>query len=674
MTPPLLFRTLLLFYLLIFAVDQVEAREAWYRNLDLEKILNDAKLVMVARVTVVGETRFVSGGKGHFSVKQYTFKPIETLKGFYSRDELLLTNNDLQSHYYHDNPLRISEGEYRLLILGRSQEGYALRHYTTNAKHAIPPLSGERDPLIAAVRVLLQINQAPRRTDKVKLAVAGLKEKAAHGAIPLFQSLKRRRLIAAQWRATMAAVTPYLSDASPVVREEAAMMIKEFLKADYLELPSLHEAAVASLADSLSGSDAHIASRAAMFEALGEAGAAVHGNNSSGIDLLRLGGSGEALALQSARLRALAELDTPAYQEAVQIYYDELPLDTPEYLQQAAGAALIRLTGAQAPARIETRISTKYKAGLNLRSDIELLQKLPTVAAVPLLLEVGRLGLDLDEQLALARVCEEHSDPRLVGVLAGMLDPQLEELRGSVIDALMGIDTKEAALLLKPELFAEKDLAKKLVIAEFLGRHGYQDGFPFAIEHMSEARLSQQAVIALIAIRHTQSKYELRRIWETSNDPVWQRPAIEALGGLQASEFTQRFLGIAQDFSHPLAPAAIIALGHLRARKALPIVDKGLTSGYRHVVLASARAASRLLSLPGVTGDRIRDQLVSLFGDKRKSLAVRMAAFKSLQALGDSRVSRISISVVDEAALERTQLLKEIEDFLTKHQVPLELQ
>lgn len=672
-TPKLVCRASLLLFLLSCVTNQVYARGDWYRNLDLEKALSDAKLVMVARVTEVGETKFISGGKGQFSVKQYTFKPVEILKGFYSRDELLLTNNDLRSHYYQNDPLRIGKGEYRLLILGRSDEGYALRHYAPSHRQAIPPLVDERDPLIATAKVLLQISQAQVRSDKVKLAIAGLKANAAHGAIPLFHSLKRRGLIAAQWPASIEAVIPYLSDSSPVVREEAAIMVKELLDADYLNSSSLRKMAVVALVESLSKPYRHIASRAEMLDALGSAGAAVKENDDAPT-WLQLGGPSEALAVQSARLRALAKLNASTHREAVLKYYDNLPLDAPKHLQQAAGTVLMRLAGERAYSRIEARIKEKYAAGLGLGTDIELLKKFPMAAAVPLLLEVSKLELDLGGQLAFARVCKQHADPRLVPALAGMLDPQPHELRRAAIDALMEINTKEAALLLKPQLFTEKDLTKKLVLAEFLGHYGYQNGFAFAIEHMSEPRLSQQAVAALIAIRHPRSRRELQRIWETSNDAGWQRPAIEALGGLKASEFTQRFLEIAQNPSDPLAPAAITALGRLRARSALPLIGKGLASGYRDVMVASAGAASSLLSLPAARADRIRDKLASLLADKRNGLAVRMAAFNSLKELGDSRLNSVTANVVDEAGLERTELLRRIEDFLTKHNVRLQLQ
>ncbi len=37
-------------------------------------------------------------------------------------------------------------------------------------------------------------------------------------------------------------------------------------------------------------------------------------------------------------------------------------------------------------------------------------------------------------------------------------------------------------------------------MAEFLGRHGIHDGYPYAIEHMAEPELLDQAIAALAAI------------------------------------------------------------------------------------------------------------------------------------------------------------------------------
>ena len=65
----------------------------------------------------------------------------------------------------------------------------------------------------------------------------------------------------------------------------------------------------------------------------------------------------------------------------------------------------------------------------------------------------------------------------------------------------MKIDTDNAAKALQPHLVQETNLQRKIEIAEFLGRHGIRDGYPYAIEHMSEPYLREEAILALAAIR-----------------------------------------------------------------------------------------------------------------------------------------------------------------------------
>src|SRR5262249_55004409 len=152
----------------------------------------------------------------------------------------------------------------------------------------------------------------------------------------------------------------------------------------------------------------------------------------------------------------------------------------------------------------------------------------------------------------------------------------------------------EAAKALQPHLREEADLSRKLQIAEFLGRHGIRDGYPYALEHMSEPGLLEEAVAALAAMHDARTVPELRGILKPSNNIAWNGAAIRALGALGEKEFAPQFLEIVQDLKRPLAPYALVALGDLGEVKALPVVREALKSRNEHIVLAAIRAATKL--------------------------------------------------------------------------------
>jgi len=217
------------------------------------------------------------------------------------------------------------------------------------------------------------------------------------------------------------------------------------------------------------------------------------------------------------------------------------------------------------------------------------------------------------------------------------------------------------------------DLSRKLELAEFLGRHGIRDGYPYAIEHMSEPFLREQAISALAAIREPRAVQELRKIFETSNDVGWNSAAIRGLGRMGAVELTPQFLEIARNAKNQLAPSAIIALGDLHEAKALNIVRAGFASRDMEIVTASARASGSLLSLATVKADDVRDQLASLLVDPGSPDKARDAALESLLALNDSRLDGALAQAVRDGRLEGGNLLGKIENLLRERKVRLTL-
>ncbi len=649
-----------------------QAHEEWYRALDLESAVGKASLVLAARVVEVTETKLTLGGKVERSLQQFQFDPIQVLKGVFSRDRLLLTSDDLGGYRFGNATRQIERGQVRLLILERSSQGFAVHPSAPSLDQSLPRLRDEKDPLIDAVKLLLSASGSHDRARKVELLLVGLDSVNGPAGIPLLISLQRRALLAAQTSGSVPKVARYLNDNSPAVREAAARMLQSLLEADYLSQQSLHQAIVEALAAALERIDTNAAARVAAIDALG-AGGTETANHELARTLLQLRRPCSTFAERAAQLRAVGRLKMKSQQSAVLALLDQLQLDAPAEIQQAAAVALAQLDPNEAGRQLRAGIDKKFAAGQQVYTEIHALGELLATAAVPLLVEVSELALDWMEEVTLVTACAKIADPRLVPLLARRLDPDEPEMRQHAVDALKKIDTTEAAKALQPHLQEEANLLRKLEIAEFLGRHGIADGYAFAIEHMSEPSLREKAVTALATIRTSQASEELRKILESSNDLAWNAAAVLALGRLGEKELAPRFLEMTEDLKNPLAPAALQALGYLGEGQALAKVREGLNSRNAGIVAASADAAGRLLALPSVQANDVRDQLASLLADADASQEARAAALSSLLALNDRRLEMALAKAERDAGLEETPLLEQIEKQLRVRKVKLAL-
>jgi HEAT repeat protein len=647
------------------------AHDEWYRGLDLEAVLADSSLVLVGRVTDVSETKIGVGGKGDRSLLQYRFEPVLVLKGVFSRESLLLTSDDLGTQQFVD-AAPIEAGELRLLILARSFAGYAMRREALSSDQAIPRLHDANDELLATVNVLLAVNHSLDRAKKVSLLLEGLRKQKGAVAIPLLMAVERRSVLAAQTPGAVESIAPHLSDTSSAVREQAAKTLCSLLKADYLDQPKFREVAANALAASIARPDPSFVPRVAAFEALGAAGPQPLQDTAVKAQL-GLDTPLATLAEQGARLHAIGDLRVPGQSGAVLTLLSQAPLDAPGEIQYGAEWAAARLDPSEGVKEVTLRIKKKYDAGLPVVTEIELLGDLRSAEATPALVDVAKLPLNHDERLAFVSACKKVASAPLVAPLATMLLPAWQDIWWSAVDALIKIDTDDAAKAVQPHLLQETNLQGKIDIAEFLGRHGIRDGYPYVIEHMSEPYLREQAISALAAIREPRAVGELRKILETSNDVAWNSAAVRALGALGASDLAPQFLEMARDTANPLGPSALTALGDLHEARAIDIVRAGFASRDSESLEASARAAGKLLALPGVSADDIRDRLAFLLVDRGASQPARLAAFNSLLVLNDRRLDDALAVAVRDAGLEGSELLNKIEDQLCKRSVKLTL-
>ena len=649
---------------------QAPPREEWYRGLELEEAAANAELILVVRVEEVSEIRIVSGGKGESATQQFRLKPLRVVKGVFARPELILGSADL-GYRFGGQIRNLKVGQTRLLFLGRSDVGYRNVNERDNSlDHALPPLADENDPLLQGVTALLALHAEPDRFRRVALLTAALAKNSGPAAVPLLAAIPSRALLAAR-RADMApAILRHLADPSPAVRIAAAAALRSVLGADYLPHDALRTAAGTALAAALADGGRSLPARAALLAAAGELGAVRDPALLAQLDFEK---PVRSLAERFAQIEAVGKLRLPAFRDRLLALAQSLPLDAAYH--DPTESALGRVDAAAGAAEIARRADAKIAAGFDCGSEIAAAATLPDADAAALLVRLAALPLNSGERYLVAsrasEVCARTPDERLVTPLAGWLDPDEPDLRNAAVEALLAIGSPAAARALQPRIAQERSLLTKLRIAELLGKHGMRDGYAYAIEHVSEPSLTDQAVAALVAMRDPRALDEAKKILETSNDTTWNRAAIRILGALGAKELAPKFTALLADWKNPLAPAALIALADLGEPQVLPKINEALAARSDTLVIAAAAAARRLLAHPEVQADATRDQLAALLADASASEQTRRAALETLLALKDPRLDRALLAAVGDASLERAGLLNQVERLLRERKVRL---
>jgi hypothetical protein len=645
---------------------------AWQKPaiLDLEDALGRAELVVAVRLVEMTEAKIVYGGKTEVVTQQFRFEPVRTLKGIFARDALLLTGQDLGLSQFGDAADRLERGQMLLLLLGRQGPGYFNCNTAESLDQSIPHLRNQDDPLIAAVEALIRVTQQRDRAAKTSTLLTAIRKAEERDAVPLLISLRRRALFAAQDAETAELVSRFLKSASPDVRQVTARTLAAILEADYLKASKLRENAVVALVAALDTAGPHLELRAAALDALSAAGEAALKSEPARA-WLRADRKTSTFAEQAAIVRAIGRIGRTDQGESIATMLDGLPLDAPPDVQVAAGRSLIALDPGAASSLLTKRLETKSDAGLDITVELNQFSELPRELAVPALLAAFRRIQGHDAMLAYATSCARVADARLVPTLGVLLDPRLPDVRWQATEALRKIDTDEAASVLWPYLSQETDLLRKLQLAEFLGRHGFRGGYPYAIEHMSAPPLQDAAVDALAAIQEPKAVPELRKIWEGSNDPHWNAAAIRALGRLGQADIAPKLLELAADRRNSLAAPSLIALADLGETKALPIVLESLSSRNDQVVGAAIRAARTLLSRPGAESDDVRDKLAALLVDTDASQVLRMSAFDALAALNDPRLDRALQTAARDGSLEGSDLMRRIEQQMAGRRIAI---
>ncbi len=618
-------------------------RDAWFRDLDLAERVASAPLIMSVEVERVEEAMVIAGGKGELSITQIRFRPLTVFKGVYTRSELLLTDQDIGGYRQPHLVKNLRPGEGRLLLLDRHSQGYGLAGYANDFDHAVPPLRGSDDPLLPAVRTLIEAQRKDKRIDQTRLLLEALGRVNGAGAVVLLRAIRADAVLIAQMTGGIDLVARHLKDPAPAVRAEAAATMQAVLDEDYIGQSLLHERAAGFLLDALSHDEKNLVTARALFHALSAA------RLSSGSARLQQSvaktSTGDSLAVNAAELRAAGQLRIDLVARELATRLADAPVDAPDFVISDIALGAIAFDPPSAARALHARIERKIAAGLTVDREIVLVAELPKAEAVKLLQELGAEPLALSEQAAFTGVAAAHPDQSLVVTLKRWVGGYDPELRTRVLNALRKIDTPEAASAARPELGPEPDLAEKLRLAAFLGRHGYRDGYPFAVEHMSEEHLRDDAVTALVAMRDSRTVEEMRRILETSNDDAWNAPAVLVLGGLGEQQLRERFYGYARGPAGKLAAAAMVALAEIGDVRVLDIVRQWLDQRETEMHVAAARSASIALVRHRMQADDVAEKLARILSVGRDRIVSRRA-FETLAALDDRRLNEAAASAL----------------------------
>ena len=646
------------------------ARAARPEVLDLEPAVAQAELIVAARLVDVTDTKIVHGGRNEQVTQQFRFEPVRILKGIYARDSLLMTGQDLGIYRFAEGSDQLARGQLLLILLGRQGQNYYNCNGAPTLNQSIPRLASKDDSLLSSVDVLIGMTRKADRNARVALLRDGLKTAKGRDAAPLLLALGRRAFPASQAQGIVAAIAPHLVGDFPALREVAAKTLGDVLDASTADQHAMRAEAARAISASLKTSGPEVSARVAAIDALGSSGSAARADEAT-IAWLKEDRPSPTLAETAARLRALGKIGAEESKAEVARAYEALPLDATVEMHNAAGRSLATIDPQATAKLVPSRLAAKEKAGLAVAPEIAVLGQLPSDLAVPGLLSALARPLDQTERYALAQACVRVADPRLIPALATMLDPRYYQVRMMAMDALVKIDTDESAAVVWPHLDEEADLSRKLRLVAFVGRHGYRDGYAYAIEHLSQATLREEAVDALAALGERKALPELMKIWETSNDLAWNASAIRALARLGQKEIAPKLLEIARAAGDPLASSALIALGDLGTTEALPIVAEALSSRSDVLVIAATRAAAKL-AVPADAKDCgvVREKLAMLLSDANASIPVRQSAMEAMIALDDPRLPKALAAVVRDANLEGQTLLIAAETHLAKPRSP----
>jgi hypothetical protein len=554
---------------------QSAAGQAGFEGWDLESGVAQAHLVMVARVVRISAVTVVEGAKTDLSLREYRFEPVRVLKGLFNRGELSMTASDLGCAMT-EGPLApsLKDDEYRLLILAQSR-GFSfnggVQSYgcvTTSAQattfdERVPLLTGPDDPLVAAVDTLIRVADSRSRRERATLLVDQLEKSSGIAAVPLLNSLARRADWAAADPRAYTALARLGQDAAPAVRHGAVAAVRDMLASGQTprDVPGL-DAMATALSLGLDSEEPRTQPRLAAIEALGYLQPLVPNVQWPRESLVGELAGAATRAERVAAATALSRGQGAAGGEAVLSALAALPLDETVERETEYARAAERLDAAGAARVTLTRLQRSAAADQSLEAEIDALGRMKSRSSLPTLLDVAvQSRTTLADRIHLALALGRLGDDRAAPVLAAGLQQEDYQLKNASLTALESIDSEAAARAVRPLLKSESFLPFKLRIARLLARHGIDDGYALATEHLSDDEHMVAAALVLAALNDPRTVKDLSAILEARPDRSWRVAALTGLAAVGDLGARAQVFEILGDDRHPLAASAAQAVG-----------------------------------------------------------------------------------------------------------------
>ena len=690
------------------AEDFAETFEGW----NLEPSLQQAHLVMVARVTSVGKVTVIEGAKTDVALRSFRFQPVRRLKGLFNRDELAMTASDLGIVAQDSAAPPLKEGEFRLLILSQ-QRGFefgvptfgcvsAAPGVTTFAQR-LPLLTGPDDPLVGVVETLIKVADSRSRKERATLVIDQLASADGVSATPLLTSLKHRADWVAMDGRAFSPLARLAGSQQSSVRRAAVDVLSAALAIKKVQLEQQTRDDLAkSIVEILKSDEADTSVRTGAIESLGSLLALeADFDNSHELLAAQLTEAGTN-AERAAAATALAQRTPSESLGALLDAYKKLPLDEQPAREVIYTAALERylpdektrkflgdLPGSERA--IIARLKRSLAARQSLETEVDALGRMGSKSSLALLLSAATdpSVSDADRQhiaVALGRLKNDEAVP----ILAGWLRGANFNLKEPALAALEAIDSELAVKEVQPLLRTEGNLPYKLRIARLLARHGMTDGYALATEHLADDEHTASAALVLAALDDPRTAKDLTAIVDARPDRRWLAAALTGLVAIGDSAGRKQVLEILNDDRNPLAADAAEAVGVSSDTKLLPPLAKLVQSRNRQIARAALLAIRRFLSgvrmspegltavnsesaetvdaksqeravdVPAETRAALAEAVASLVADTYVEADTRLEAFAVLRLLGGERFSDTLAKLSDQAELEGSPLLEAV--------------
>jgi hypothetical protein len=269
-----------------------------------------------------------------------------------------------------------------------------------------------------------------------------------------------------------------------------------------------------------------------------------------------------------------------------------------------------------------------------------------------------------------------------VPILAEWLRDDDYQMKPAALAALESLDSDAAAREIRPLLKTEPQLAYKLRIARLLARHGINDGYSLATEHLADADFTPSAALVLAALDDPRTVNDFNKILEGRPDRRWQAAALTGLAVVGDDAGKKRLLDVLNDERNPLAADAAEAVGLSADADLLPPLAKLVPSRNPNIAMSSLVALRRFFSgvrtspygldavnldehpaakpaanVPQATREALAKAVASLVADPYVAYNVRQEAFAVARLLDHNQFETLLLELADQAELEGTPLL-----------------